>query len=370
MTTKVFCAHCGERLETRPIEGRSRLCCPRCESITYENPIPATAAIVIDSERRLLLVRRSVEPGKGLWCLPGGFMEIGETPEQCVLRELQEETGLSGEIDRFIGIEMSKSPLYESVLVAGYIIGNWKGMTSAGDDAEEARFFPGDRLPEIAFESHLRFIARVIKSGKIPPEGFGAYVITSADHIRIARDACSGGARILQYRDKSGDARDLLRKAREIRRITRDHGALLIVNDHIDIALLAEADGIHLGQTDMPQAEVRKIIPPNFIIGVSTHSLEQALKAQGDGADYIGIGPVFATPTKADYPPIGIETLRQVARAVTIPFVAIGGITLVNMDQVKTAGARNVAMVREFQQGTTQAVREVNAFLTAGRSPS
>lgn len=369
MTTKVFCAQCGERLEPRFIEGRSRLCCPRCKSVTYENPIPATAAIVIDPERGLLLVRRSVEPGKGLWCLPGGFMEIGETPEQGVLRELQEETGLSGKIDRFIGIEMSKSPFYESVLVAGYIVGSLKGTMRAGDDAEEARFFPGDRLPEIAFQSHLRFIARVAKSGRIPPEGFGAYVITSADHIRIARDACSGGARILQYRDKSIDARSLLRTAREIRKITRDHGTLLIVNDRIDIALMAEADGIHLGQTDMPQAEVRKIVPPHLIVGVSTHSLEQALKAQGEGADYIGIGPVFATPTKADYPPIGIETLRRVARAVTVPFVAIGGITLTNMDQIKATGARNVAMVREFQQSTSQRVREVNDFFTAGRSP-
>ena len=370
MTTRIFCAQCGNRLEHRTIEGRTRLCCPRCKSISYENPIPATAAVVIDSDRRLLLVRRSVDPGKGLWCLPGGFMEIGETPEQCVLRELQEETGLSGKIDRFIGIEMSKSSLYESVLVAAYIISGWKGLIRAGDDAEEARFFPGNRLPEIAFNSHLRFIAQVIKSGKIPLEGFGAYVITSADHIRIARDACSGGARILQYRDKSADARSLLRTAREIRKITRDCGTLLIVNDHIDIALLAEADGIHLGQTDLPPAEVRKIIPPNLIVGVSTHSLEQALKAQEEGADYIGIGPVFATPTKLDYSPIGLDTVRRVARAVTIPFVAIGGITLMNMNQVKAAGARSVAMVREFQQRTSQTVREVNDFFIAGRSTS
>lgn len=366
--TRIFCARCAARLEFRTIEGRARLCCPCCKSITYENPIPATAAVVIDSDHRLLLVRRSVEPGKGLWCLPGGFMEIGETPEQCVLRELQEETGLSGNIDRFIGIEMSQSPLHESVLVAAYIISDWKGAMKAGDDAEEARFFPGDRLPEIAFKSHLRFIARVIKSGKIPPEGFGAYVITSADHIRIARDACSGGARILQYRDKSTDARGLLRTAREIRKITRDHGTLLIVNDHIDVAMLAEADGIHLGQADLPQAEVRKIIPPNFIVGVSTHSLEQALKGQEEGADYIGIGPVFATPTKLDYPPIGLDTVRRVAGAVTIPFVAIGGITLENMDQVKAAGARNVAMVREFQQRTSQTVQDVNDFFSSGRS--
>lgn len=367
MTTRIFCAQCGNRLEPRTIEGRSRLCCPRCKSITYENPIPAAAVVVIDSDRRLLLVKRSVEPGKGLWCLPGGFMEIGETPERCALRELKEETGLDGEIERFIGIEMSRSTIHESVLVAAYIIRGWKGMMKAGDDAEEVRFFPSGGLPEIAFQSHLRIIEKISKALKLPSEGFGAYVITSADHIRIARDACSGGARILQYRDKSGDVGAMLRTAREIRKITRDSGTLLIVNDHVDIALLAEADGIHLGQTDLSQAEVRKIIPPNLIVGVSTHSLEQALKGQEEGADYIGIGPVFATPTKADYPPIGLEILRRVAQAVSIPLVAIGGITLGNVDQVKAAGARNVAMVREFQFETSRVVRRVNDLFGSDR---
>jgi thiamine-phosphate pyrophosphorylase len=364
---KTFCAGCGNRLEERIIDGRVRLICPSCGSVTYKNPIPATAAVAIDSKRRLLLVRRSVEPGKGLWCLPGGFMEIGETPEQCVLRELKEETGLDSEIGRFIGIEMSRSTVYESVLVAAFTIRGWSGVLKAGDDAEEVRFFPAAELPEIAFQSHLRIIERVFRTGKLPMEGFGAYVITSNDHIRIARDACSGGVRILQYRDKSGDVGAMLKTAKEIRNITRDHGTLFIMNDRIDIALLAEADGVHLGQKDLPLAEVRAIVPPGLIIGLSTHSLEQALEAQEQGADYIGIGPVFASPTKADYPPIGLETLRQVARSVSIPLVAIGGITLGNIDQVEMAGARNVAMVREFERDTSEVVRRLNDLFGPGR---
>jgi thiamine-phosphate pyrophosphorylase len=360
------CPRCGHLLEKRRLENTERGFCPACKVPVYENPVPATAVMVFNDRGELLLVQRGQEPGKGKWCLPGGFQETGETPEQCALRELHEETGIAGRVEGLIAMEMSPNPLVREVLVIGYRVGAVGGALKAGDDALDAAYFPLGKLPEIAFASHARLIARAVSplshanaDLKLP---WGAYVITSRDHARIAREACAGGARIVQYRDKDAPAAQRLEKALQIRSVTRECGTLFIVNDQLDIALLSEADGVHLGQDDLPPTEARRITPPGFIIGVSTHSLEQARAAERQGADYIGIGPVFATPTKENYPSIGLETLRQVAATVTIPLVAIGGINLGNMTEVKGAGVRNVAMVREFQNDTAAKVAVVNSF--------
>ena len=133
-----------------------------------------------------------------------------------------------------------------------------------------------------------------------------------------------------------------------------------IVNDSIDIALLAGADGVHLGQDDIPIIEARKITPPGFLIGISTHSLEQALEAERLGADYIGSGPVFATPTKEDYVPIGPETVKRVLQSVHIPVVAIGGLNMDNLPELRAVGAKNFAMVRAFQVKTEETVKRIN----------
>lgn len=152
----------------------------------------------------------------------------------------------------------------------------------------------------------------------------------------------------------------MLETAFAIREITRSQKTLFIVNDYIDIAMLVGADGVHLGQDDIPIAEARRLAPPGFIIGISTHSLQQAVEAEKQGADYIGSGPLFATPTKENYIPIGLETLEKVLKTVRLPVVAIGGINLQNLAQVRAAGAKNVAMVRAFQENTEQVVQEVN----------
>ncbi len=120
--------------------------------------MPATCIVVVDKKERLLLVKRSVEPKKGFWCLPGGFVELGETPEKAALRELKEETGLSGKIDMLLGVTSNESVQYQTVLIIGYLVKNYKGNLFAGDDAEDAGFFHYDRLPEIAFDSHKNFI--------------------------------------------------------------------------------------------------------------------------------------------------------------------------------------------------------------------
>jgi len=193
---------------------------------------------------------------------------------------------------------------------------------------------------------------------------FGAYVITSGgNHIKITSEACKGGARIIQYRDKNSERHEMLRVAEEIRAITKEYDVLFIVNDFIDIALLSEADGVHLGQDDIPPLRAREITPDNFIIGISTHSLLQAVEAENRGADYIGIGPVFSTPTKKTYKPIGLSTVKEVLIRVNIPVVAIGGLNLGNIGELVEIGIKNVAMVREFQQNTAEKVKKANFLL-------
>jgi len=363
--TNSHCPRCGHKLEKRCLENRERGFCLTCQAPVYENPLPATAVVIFNLKHEVLLVLRGQEPGKGKWCLPGGFMETDETPEQCALRELREETGIAGRVERMISMEMSPNPVYHSVLVIGYHVRVVGGELRAGDDALDAAYFPPRQLPELAFTSHARIIKKAV-AFELPAVDlqlpWGAYVITSQDHLQIAEQACSGGARVIQYRDKDAPAARRLDVARQIRSVTRESGTLFIVNDHIDIALLSAADGVHLGQDDLSIAEARKIVPAGFLIGKSIHSLDQAIEAQGLGADYIGIGPVFATPTKENNPPIGLETLRKIAAAIEIPFVAIGGINLENMAKVKAAGVRNVAMVREFQNDTAAKVAAVNSF--------
>lgn len=166
----------------------------------------------------------------------------------------------------------------------------------------------------------------------------------------MVEDACRGGADIIQFRDKQGTGRERYAMARRLRVICARHQALFIVNDALEVALAVEADGVHLGQDDLPVVAARTLIHSmgvrDFLVGCSTHSLSQALEAERQGADYIAIGPVFATPTKPTYEAVGLDLLRQVASRVKIPHVAIGGIDAANVGQVLAAGAERVAVVR------------------------
>lgn len=165
-------------------------------------------------------------------------------------------------------------------------------------------------------------------------------------YLDIAAQAVEGGATMIQLRDKVAGPRQLLIEARRIARLCRARGVRFIVNDRLDLALAADADGVHLGQDDLPPWEARRLLGTDKILGVSTHSLEQGLRAVTQGADYLGIGPVFPTATKATgYDPIGIETIQQLRARVDLPIVAIGGITLNNIRKVIQAGATGVAAV-------------------------
>lgn len=181
---------------------------------------------------------------------------------------------------------------------------------------------------------------------------FDLYVITDEalshglTHVEIARRAIAGGADVIQLRDKRMGGRELLNSAVQIRALTKKAGVLFIVNDRLDIALSCGADGVHLGQDDMPARLARPLCPPGFIIGVSAGTLEEAAQAVRDGADYIGLGPICYTGSKKDAGPVcGFDLITQVKRNVSLPVVAIGGIGPDNVQDAIAAGADGLAVI-------------------------
>jgi len=165
----------------------------------------------------------------------------------------------------------------------------------------------------------------------------------------VAGQILASGVPILQYREKSKKVREMYEECLVLRTMTQHTGALFIINDHLDLALAVGADGVHIGQDDLPLSKVRELLGPDFLIGVSTHSPAQAQAAVKDGADYIGVGPLFATQTKIDVcDPVGLDYLDYVIQNLKIPFVAIGGIKEHNLASVLKAGAQTVAFVTEI----------------------
>jgi thiamine-phosphate pyrophosphorylase len=158
--------------------------------------------------------------------------------------------------------------------------------------------------------------------------------------------AIRGGVTIVQYREKTATTRRMIEEAAELLGICRAAGVPFVVNDRLDVALAVEADGVHVGQDDMPASIARRLMGKKMLLGVSAGSVDEARKAADDGADYIGASPVFSTPTKPDAPPpLGIEGLRAMSGAVSIPVVAIGGINVGNAAVIMGAGAAGVAVV-------------------------
>lgn len=181
------------------------------------------------------------------------------------------------------------------------------------------------------------------------PSHFYAMVDTAAGHepVALARTLLEAGARIMQLRLKDVGSRDFLAAARAIEALCREHHALLIVNDRADIAKLADAAGVHVGQEDLPLEAARRIVGPDKIVGVSTHSREQARLAEAGGADYIGFGAIYSGGLKKVSNAQGLERLRAVRAAVKLPIVAIGGITETTAPHVLNAGADAVAIITD-----------------------
>ena len=208
----------------------------------------------------------------------------------------------------------------------------------------------------------------------------GVYGITAEKfslgrgNVAVVEAMIAGGVTTIQYREKRPDKshRQMLTECRQIRDLTRAAGVLFIVNDYADIALLAEADGVHVGQDDLPVPELRRLLGPAKIIGLSTHTPEQAREAVALGADYIGVGPIFATQTKADVvAPVGFAYLDHVARNSPLPFAAIGGIKETNIGEVVKRGAKTVCLVTDIV-GTADIaakVRTLNRIIEETPSP-
>ncbi len=164
--------------------------------------------------------------------------------------------------------------------------------------------------------------------------------------MEVAEQAVRGGAGCIQWRDKSSPDGAFLEAAERLRELTRRSGTLFVVNDRLDIALACGADGVHLGHEDMPVGRARALVESRLLIGRSTHTIEEARRAQEEGVDYLGVGPVFVTPTKPDYRAVGLDLVRRAAAGIRIPWFAIGGIDLKNLPLVLSAGATRVAVVR------------------------
>ena len=159
-----YCWECGARAKTAFVEGRDRKVCSACGQVLYENPFPTTAAIIVNDRDEILLVRRAVPPARGEWCLPGGFLELGETPEEGVLRELKEETNLEGIVQGLIGLCPSLHGYWGDVLVAGYHVKINGGTMQPGDDARDVRYFPLQNRPRLAFDTHQQLLVAYIQS--------------------------------------------------------------------------------------------------------------------------------------------------------------------------------------------------------------
>jgi thiamine-phosphate pyrophosphorylase len=181
---------------------------------------------------------------------------------------------------------------------------------------------------------------------------FELYVITDEtiaggrSHADIAERALCGGADVIQLRDKGRSCAELTGIGREIAAITRKAGAVFIVNDRLDVAIACGADGLHLGQDDMPVSTARQLAPPGFVIGVSVGTVGEAREAEREGADYLALSPTFFTASKEDAGPgRGLERLREICRAVAIPVIAIGGINRENVRDVIGAGVDGIAVI-------------------------
>jgi thiamine-phosphate pyrophosphorylase len=183
-------------------------------------------------------------------------------------------------------------------------------------------------------------------------QDYGLYVVTDEalskglTHLQIAERAVRGGATVIQLRDKSLGGRELLAMALKIKKITKKVGALFIVNDRLDVALASGADGVHLGQDDLPLKDALRLVPKGYIIGITVHDVAEALVAQKGGASYLGLSPIFQTGSKDDAgAACGLQMIKDVKKRVSIPVVGIGGINASNAREVLEAGADGIAVI-------------------------
>lgn len=206
---------------------------------------------------------------------------------------------------------------------------------------------------------------------------YDLYVVTDDKPTRntpladLVRQAIEGGADIVQYRDKTSTGRVMIRTALELRKVTRDYGIPLIINDRLDIAIACMADGIHVGQDDLPVPAVKNRSDFSGIVGVSVGSVEEAVRAEVAGADYVALSPLFSTPTKTDAGPgHGLSVLLEIRNRVSLPVIAIGGIGPENVSDVITHGADGVAVISAVfgMEDVRTAAQELKSLISAAKA--
>lgn len=341
-------------------------------------PVAGAAVICLDHDR-VLLVQRAREPNRGRWSFPGGKIEPGEMARQAAERETLEETGIRVRVLDVVDVYDAIFPPFHYCVVDYLAVPEEEWIPKPGDDVLDARWVSFVDLDDYELTEAMRVVldrARWLMSIRaaappslgmeldtIAPAGVkgryelrsriqGLYVVTDdtlrpdRSHVDIAKAALDGGARVIQLRDKHRDAGALLPIACQMRDLCHAAEALFIVNDRVDVACACEADGVHLGQSDFPAAEARKLLGPDRLIGVSVENLEQALAADAADADYLGVGAIYGSATKTDAgDAVGLEHLRTLRQHSALPIVAIGGITLERIREVREAGADAVAVV-------------------------
>jgi thiamine-phosphate pyrophosphorylase len=239
------------------------------------------------------------------------------------------------------------------------IVANSRRVQEALRTLEEMAKIEGQPLPvssekfqQARFELYTLekyLLSRLLRQDKVKLiTGLYAIIDTQAlkgrSHLEVTRQVIQGGAKIVQLRDKTTAKKDLLTIAQKMRNLCAENGVLFIMNDTLDIALAVGADGLHIGQEDLPVNVARKLAPIDMVIGCSVFNAKQAQEAVAAGADYVAVGAIFPTPTK-DTVVVGLERLRMVREAVSVPLVAIGGITKDNAAEVKKTGANSVAVI-------------------------
>jgi thiamine-phosphate pyrophosphorylase len=289
---------------------------------------------------------------------------VEETKSLCVKllsqRDAEQDVGHPHPIplpSRERGMDIEASSLQD---LPGVITANAKRVAESLRVIEELAKLPetspmlnSTKFEQLRFSLYSleqRLTSRILRQDKVKQLA-GLYVIldrqalAGRDELEIAEQVIQGGAKIIQLRDKQSSKAELLPIAQKLKALCDKSGILFIINDYLDLVLAVDADGVHIGQRDLPLPIIRKELPIDKIIGCSVRTVSQAIKAQNEGADYIAVGSIFPTPTKKDATVVGVNRLKQIRQVVTSPLLAIGGINEDNIGEVMAAGADSVAVI-------------------------
>ncbi len=272
--------------------------------------------------------------------------------------KLQQQLLQARDSESDVGVDMEVPGEEKQRDISVALVANARRVQEALRVMEEMAKAPGLGLyPEKFKQSRFALytiektlLSKVMRQDKIK-RLFGLYVIidTSAlrgrSHIEVASQAIRGGAKVIQLRDKMHNKRELLPVAQGLRTLCAEQGVLFIMNDYLDVALAVDADGLHVGQDDLPVKVARRLLPIDKILGGSVRTVAEATAAQSEGADYIAAGAMYATPSKEMAEVVGPERLKEIQQVVTLPLVAIGGINIDNLSEVLAAGADSVAVI-------------------------